>query len=1520
MGDISMSVVRAAGTFSAHHASVRRRGRVPDKIKFDETNEDGTEEKTEMDLKQFMKRFNMHPSPNESEPTDAYGTLRFPGKNTSAPYLRLSVNDNPEDALLFVKGMLTQKYGETYDRPSLILSVTGGARNFTLPPRLETAIAKGLRLAAQRTNAWVVTGGTNTGVMKLTGQIMEALSKTQSHFIPPTIGIATFGVIVGGADLSATGSNEPPKRDHLFDITKKDGFKAPLDPNHNLFMLVDDGTTEFGREITFRAAFEKAAATAFGAPVITIVVQGGPGTLNTALQAVRQGTPIVVVDGSGLAADVLAYAYNFMHNPRSRFTSYTIEDLKTMVKNTFNTGDDDAKLTQLLDKALECVYDPNLVVVYSLQESGIDEFDDCILKAIFSSHGTLKNKLKQGGFDEIESCINDNLMAALTHNKPHFVELYLSYDAKIWRLEPTNKKMMERAADNAPIAQHNRVPKFVLAIQELYENEAKRPHSHVQVLAGQDGADMGTSNGNNTSANAKHRVSRHPTLKRRDMRPPYCVERMEEILSRLVSKDFSVDRDYSIYPDDAFPSSTRDSAPETAATSIADTNVDEPGNPYRMGSRAGSRTSIVTPIAPLATENEAEREVQREAVASHILFLWAVCLDKYRMAHMFWRRGDQSIINALVASRILERLSTHRALQGPHLAEERAKMKKTSKKFEKLAVGVLEECHNADSRRAAEMLHSRNDMFNKKNAIRIAYDANSLAFLSHTATQSVINSDWYGQLKSVTSFITVLLAFFFPFFILPFIHFQDDKKDETQQTDSRDYFDTGEQDEAAHATTSPAHTLRRKFAKFYAAPYTRFLSDLLSHLALCILTSYFVLDNLNDTISVIEWILLVWFVALILEELRQMIFFDGFAEYISDTWNRLDLIMITLFFAGFGVRVADPSDRENKYASKGIHAFLVVVLWLRFMRYYALSKNLGPKLIMMIEMIKDVTTFIFLLIIFLIGYGIAAQSLLFPDEPFSSQTVINVLFKPYFQIYGELFLDDLQADAGCVSIYPFTGCGREEVRMVPFFLAVYVLVTNILLVNLLIAMFNDTYIKVQDRAEHLWCEQNYELFLEYKERPFLPAPLILITHAMLLFSYCFRRCCNSHDDDDDESKQQKKEHKLAITKFEEFNTEKFLRESEQEKSERLENRVAATFQNVHGVMSRMDQLLEHMVSFRSSLDRQIVTLKQEIHDESGLAMAGMDDGTGRLRSMTGTSTHGPIRRRTSSMSAVVGKKPKLFYLPPEEYSGSNGVKRFVFDASQVPWDVECPIYKPVEYTHPSVAAQPVWADPADPRKIKFNVKDEVNGKVVDRTSCHPSGISIDSNTGRPINPWGRTGMTGRGLLGKWGVNQAADTVVTRWKRSSDGSILERDGKKVLEFVAIQRMDNKMWAIPGGFVDNGEDRATASGREFMEEALGTKDKRGALSKDEEESVASLFADGAVVGRIYSEDPRNTDNAWVETTCVNFHDESGRHAARLKLQGGDDAEHARWMMVHGGLNLFASHRTLLRMVASYHTAYY
>ena len=66
------------------------------------------------------------------------------------------------------------------------------------------------------------------------------------------------------------------------------------------------------------------------------------------------------------------------------------------------------------------------------------------------------------------------------------------------------------------------------------------------------------------------------------------------------------------------------------------------------------------------------------------------------------------------------------------------------------------------------------------------------------------------------------------------------------------------------------------------------------------------------------------------------------------------------------------------------------------------------------------------------------------------------------------------------------------------------------------------------------------------------------------------------------------------------------------------------------------------------------------------------------------------------------------------------------------------------------------------------------------------------------NPKGRTGLRGRGVLGRWGPNHAADPILTSWCRDEYGNkILNRDSKKpILQFVAIEGIHGGEWAIPG----------------------------------------------------------------------------------------------------------------------------
>ena len=204
-------------------------------------------------------------------------------------------------------------------------------------------------------------------------------------------------------------------------------------------------------------------------------------------------------------------------------------------------------------------------------------------------------------------------------------------------------------------------------------------------------------------------------------------------------------------------------------------------------------------------------------------------------------------------------------------------------------------------------------------------------------------------------------------------------------------------------------------------------------------------------------------------------------------------------------------------------------------------------------------------------------------------------------------------------------------------------------------------------------------------------------------------------------------------------------------------------------------------------------------------------------------------------------------------------QRFKVDDEHVPWAVPWDEYEPTVYTDKVVLEQNCetrrggWADPPVPPKravIETRGSHELQSKQLPW---------VFDDRGRPLNPRGRTGMSNRGVLGKWGPNHAGDAIVTRYRRRAPGEPTPPGASSIaLEMVAIKRRDTGEWAIPGGMADPSEIGKAALMREFREEV-------GAVSADElarfDTLLHELFADsnGRVVYRGYVDDPRNVRSA-------------------------------------------------------------
>ncbi len=147
------------------------------------------------------------------------------------------------------------------------------------------------------------------------------------------------------------------------------------------------------------------------------------------------------------------------------------------------------------------------------------------------------------------------------------------------------------------------------------------------------------------------------------------------------------------------------------------------------------------------------------------------------------------------------------------------------------------------------------------------------------------------------------------------------------------------------------------------------------------------------------------------------------------------------------------------------------------------------------------------------SYGVFRQSLLFPhQDEFSWSLVRDIFFKPYFMIYGELFIDDLTTPCGVNQTSQADGLLDQEIPpcvtgrwLNPLFMTFYLLMVCILLVNLLISIFNSIFQRVEENSDEIWKINQHAVFLEHYQKPVLPPPFVIFSHFYRFVSWCFSK-------------------------------------------------------------------------------------------------------------------------------------------------------------------------------------------------------------------------------------------------------------------------------------------------------------------------------------------------------------------------------------------------------------------------------
>ncbi|KAG7156086.1 Transient receptor potential cation channel subfamily A member 1-like 13, partial [Homarus americanus] len=230
---------------------------------------------------------------------------------------------------------------------------------------------------------------------------------------------------------------------------------------------------------------------------------------------------------------------------------------------------------------------------------------------------------------------------------------------------------------------------------------------------------------------------------------------------------------------------------------------------------------------------------------------------------------------------------------------------------------------------------------------------------------------------------------------------------------------------------------------------------------------------------------------------------------------------------------------ETFVFGKFFYALCAILLSCRMLRIFYIFANLGPKILIFINMMPKLGIFLVFLLVVILGYSIASRALL--NHPCDNRIAIakdpgefitSLVFLPYWQMYGELLFDQLESnswrrcdsmtessiwwasckmcnDTNVTGIHNITDKGNvtevfnfteessecvcsdssQSVILVKILLAVYLFFANVLLLNLIIAIFTNVFDSIQQKSIEYWNFEMCSLAQEYESKPVLPPPV-----------------------------------------------------------------------------------------------------------------------------------------------------------------------------------------------------------------------------------------------------------------------------------------------------------------------------------------------------------------------------------------------------------------------------------------------
>ncbi|KAM9780447.1 transient receptor potential cation channel subfamily M member 4-like [Neosynchiropus ocellatus] len=1130
-------------------------------------------------------------------PTDAFGELEFAGAGRRhSHFLRLSCDTSAQ----IIYTLMTVHWG--LPAPNLVVSVVGGEGREKVKTWVREVLRNGLVRAAQSTGAWILTGGLREGVSRCVGEAVRdhgaATSAVSQKVI--AVGLAPWGLVHNRQQLVSAQGSFPAR--YYVQNTSRDSYC--LDNNCQAFLLVDDGSAgRRGGETAFRASLEDYishqrtgiwGSGSIEIPVLCMLISGDASMLERLEVSLRKSTPWLVLAGTGPAADLVSELVEAvpcvtLSPTSSPAEGSTAECLSTELRDwvrekVWRYFPAEDELEKLVDSALNIYQNRHFITVFNGDQEGHDDFDTVLLKALVKASKQVASEASE----HIEE-----LKLAVAWNRVDIAKSELFNGDIEWRYED-----LENCMTDALI---NDKPQFVRLFCE----------NGLNIL---DYLTYGRLESLYQSLSDSSRV--YKLLQRR-------------LDDRLTSAGSSVNLDGgSPMKGPLDPLTGPASAKELSLYEVSRLLWDLTGDvcepfyykPLGLSIKLSTRRAMKQINKTLL--GECSYRSQRCLSPWSALFIWAVLQNRSEMAVYFWEMAGEAVLSALGGCKILRELSKLEIETENKLA-----MKELAQRFEDLANDVFGECYQSIERCSFTLLIRKSPVWGGATCLQMATAADARLFFSHDGVQSLLSQIWWGDMERSTDVWKLLITFFLPPLIYSdLIRFreQDEEIKPLEVHHSRESLDGNDatvfsladivqNEEDAEELRALKENLKvatqsntkrpfvvSRWRQFWFAPVTSFLGNVLMYFLFLFLFAYVLLVDFKPPPpqgpSNLELVLYFWVFTLVCEEIRQTFFVGSnfvvqkMRNYIQDVWNKCDLTAIGLFCLALCCRLFHWSYEFGR----SVMAVDYMVFTLRLIHIFAVHKQLGPKIIIVGKMMKDVFFFLFFLAVWLLAYGVANQAILYDYDPRPNWIFRRVFYRPYLHIFGQIPINEMDLDklvkVPCTDNVTLIDAGHEPCLssyanwLGVILLVIYLLITNILLINLLIAMFSHTFSKVQERSDTYWKFQRYNLIVEYHSRPCLAPPFIIISHLHLFIKRYIRlipSVKSTHFVLELRGRQASR-----LNTWEAIQKENLLTAQNKKQRESDTARLKSTAVKVDGVVKQMTEIRDH--------DRRLRLLESEV--------------------------------------------------------------------------------------------------------------------------------------------------------------------------------------------------------------------------------------------------------------------------------------------------------------------------------------